>query len=414
MRHSLGLIIGLGLSLSACSSDDETTGKSQPTPGNDAGDSGTGGESGSAGDAGTDSGNPEDAGPDSPAPDGSDGATGWQLPNCTSVTGTAAVTFTSDDGATLAPVSGTLSGTVYTKGLVALQVPNTLLAASGPNLLRSEDAGCNWTSVASLPGSVMLLVAGIGDRAYAFQDNDKPLVRIDGTTVTTLKSPVDVIGMATDPSEPDRARVGGSDATVWETTNAGESWTKIGVPAITSTLLLAYRFAFDPKNLDHILFGSATDGAFVSTDGAQSWTKSTGLAPSGKANAFEVLVSPVDSEVAWAEGIDLDENLANAPNEGRHIFRSNDGGLSFERVIDHVPGQVTLTNGLPLVAHPTDKEIIYFEFGASYGGYGTDLFKWDGTTLKKTHNDYDDMHAIAFSPADPNLLYLGITQEQIQ
>lgn len=412
MRHPLGLILGLGLGLSACSSNDESSGKHQPTP-SDAGDSGT------PVDATSDTENPsDDAQPDSTSDAGSDAepdtATSWHLPSCTSVTGTAAVTFSSDDGATLAPVSGALTGTVYTKGLVALRVPNTLLAASADALLRSEDAGCSWTSVATLPGSVMILSAGIGDRAYAYQDNDKPLARIDGTTVTTLKSPVDVIGLAADPTDGDRARLGGSDATLWETTNGGQTWDPIGVPASQSSLLLAYRFAFDPNDLDHVLFGSASDGAFVSMDGGKSWTKSTGLSPSGKANAFEVVVSPVDSQVAWAEGIDLDENLANVPNEGRHIFRSDDGGLTFERMVEHKAGQVTLTNGLPLVPHPTEKDVVYFEFGTDYAAYGTDLFKWDGTKLTMTHNAYDDMLAIAFSPADPSLLYLGITQVQVQ
>jgi hypothetical protein len=422
MRHPFRLLcaLGLGLGLTACSGDDDDVGKNQPSSGGSGGSSGSGGsaQGGSSGDGGS-SGNPNDSGTGGSAGTdggiggsaGSDAGTGWTLPNCTAVTGTGAVTFTHDEGATLATVSQPLIGINYTRGLIAQDVPNTLLAASKEDLLRSQDAGCTWSVIGTLPSSIMTLVKGVGERAYAYDDNYKPLVRIDGTTITPLKSPADVIGMQAHPTDPDRVRIGGSDAQVWDSTDGGATWDPIGVPASTSNLLLSYRFVFDPQNLDHILFGSATDGAVVSMDGGASWIKSTGLSPSGKANAFEIAISPVDPNVVWLEGIDLDENLANATNEGRHIWRSDDAGLSFTRVVEHdAANNLTLTNGCPLVPHPTNKNVVYFEFGTYFSGYGTDIYKYDGTGVTKTHNAYNDILAFAFNPSDPSLMYLGITQ----
>lgn len=79
--------------------------------------------------------------------------------------------------------------------------------------------------------------------------------------------------------------------------------------------------------------------------------------------------------------------------------------------MDHdAANNLTLTNGCPLVPHPTNKDVVYFEFGTYFSGYGTDLYKYDGTSVTKTHNSYNDMLAFAFNPSDPSLMYLGITQ----
>lgn len=139
----------------------------------------------------------------------------------------------------------------------------------------------------------------------------------------------------------------------------------------------------------------------------------TGLTQGAKgANAFSIAVSPADGNVVWAEGIDLTENLANAPGEGRHVWRSTDGGLTFAPVVGQTP-DVTLRNGTTLAPHPTNAGVLYFVFGTYFQGYGTDLFRYDASSkaLTKTHNAYDDVSAIAFSPADPSLMFLGLTRD---
>lgn len=359
-----------------------------------------------------------DASPDGEADGGDGGLAQWGPPACTSVSGTGAVTFSSDHGATLAPMSEAIGGVTYTMGLVALDLPNTLLASSGGTLLRSEDAGCNWTTVTTLPSSILSLSKGVGDRAWGWVDNDQPLVRIDGSTITSLKNPAPgTLGLIADPNDADRVRLGGSDGSLWESTDAGQTWDPIGVPPTSSSALLAYRFDFDPNDLDHVIFGAATEGAHVTFDGGKTWTKSTGISPSGKANAFEFAISPADSNVVWLEGLDLDENLAGtSPTEGRHIWRSTDGGKSFVPVVDHEPGTVPLTNGLPMFAHPTDPNVLYFEFGTYFQGYGTDLFRYDAGSdqLTQTHNAFHDVLVLAFSPADAGILYLGVSSTQIQ
>jgi hypothetical protein len=162
--------------------------------------------------------------------------------------------------------------------------------------------------------------------------------------------------------------------------------------------------------------GTMVGGAYVTTDAGRSWTKATGTsATGGNSNIFNVVISPVSSDVVWAEGIDLDESAKNVPSEGRHIFQSHDGGFTFTPVVDK-SADVVLTNGPTMAAHPTDANVLYFVFGTSFGGYGTDLYRFDGMNgqVTKTHNAYHGIDAFAFNPAVPSVMYLGLVREEIQ
>jgi hypothetical protein len=156
------------------------------------------------------------------------------------------------------------------------------------------------------------------------------------------------------------------------------------------------------------------NGAFVTFDASRTWTQSIGITK-GIANVFNVVVSPADPRVVWAQGLDITEADAGAPSGGRHIYRSVDGGLTFGAAVDQGAG-VTLVNGTTMAAPPSNPDVVYFVFGTSFGNYGTNLYKYDAATgqVTWTHNGYDEIGAIAFSPASPSLLYLGLVSEQIQ
>jgi hypothetical protein len=345
---------------------------------------------------------------------------GWIRPACTTVEGTAGVTFTFDEGATLAPTAAQLSGTIYTYGLVALDRPNTLLAVHGPDVIRSTDSGCTWRSIGQLTAGFPPRLAKAGpDRAYGWSENNDTLFRVDGETVTLLVSPAaNIMGLGVDPTNPDRLRIADNTGQIWVSSNAGARFEQIGAPAFPGNGLM-YVMAFDPANLDHALAGAATEGARFTFDGGMTWTPSSGLTQTGTAsrgaNVFSIAISPRDPNVVWAEGIDLDENLAGAASEGRHIWRSTDGGRTFSPIVTRT-AEVTLTNGVLLVPHPVDPAILYFEFGTYFQGYGTDLFELDADrdTLTKRHNDHDDVLAIDFMPGDPSVMYLGLTSEEVR
>ncbi len=397
MRHSALL---LGLLLTACSDDTSPTGG--------AGGGGTGGADGGAGQGGNGSGG---------GPGGAGGAGGesasWQLPDCASVQGTSAVTITADEGATLLPTSGTLSGVVYTFGLIAMDLPSTLLASSGGRLLRSEDAGCTWSDVGTLPVGTLQLARAAGPVAYGFYDNQDVVVRIDvGDTVTVITEDppgAGLHGLGVDAADADHLRVVDDAGQLQDSTDGGFNWTAVGEPAANGGLF--YTAVFDPTDLDHVLVGLANTGVRHSEDGGETWKTSTGVGAVGNANAFSIAFSPADPTVVYLEGFDLGAQIG---EEVRRIWRSTDGGASFVPVVAE-GASVTLTNGVLLAPHPTDPSVLYFEFGTYFQGYGTDIYRYDHSTglVTKTHNDYDSVSAIAFHPLDPGVVYFGLTSEQI-
>lgn len=330
-----------------------------------------------------------------------------QYPRCAMITGSPAVTFTHDEGRTLAPAAEPLRPIAYTWGVAAmLDEKDTLVAWHKDDLLLSADAGCSWRIAATIPGADFppTITPARGGRAYAWSENRRFFVRYDARGAKPLKQPVEFMGLGVDPSDGERIRAGGNDGTVWESTDGGESWTRIGALAVGSAPIV-YRFAFDPFDVDHIVAGVVSTGAHVSRDGGRTWTRASGVSARG-ANVFQLVFSPVDSSRVWAMGIDLETS-------GRHIYASDDGGATYRVVVTESPG-VKLTNGPPMAAHPTDRNVLYFVFGTHVFDYGTDVFRYDDATRTLTlqHNDQQGVNAIAFSRRDPRVMYLGLEKVQ--
>jgi photosystem II stability/assembly factor-like uncharacterized protein len=338
----------------------------------------------------------------------------WTVPQCRSVSGAPNVTMTKNEGAKLAKTSGQMAQYSYAFGLVPLEKANTMLAAVGSKILRSGDAGCHWQPLADLTGdtgnALLLLEPAGGDRAYGWAVNGNALATIDGDTATSTWVPGSgMTGFSVSPGHRRQLRFGDSSGTIWASRDGGKSWASSG--GIAGQFV--YRTAFDPKDPDHILVGTMSNGAFTSFDGGLTWQAATGFALKGiSVNIFNMVVSPANPEIVWAQGINLAEADANVPSQGRHVYRSGDGGRSFSPVVDQ-DSRVTLTNGPLMVPHPTDASVLYFVFGMSFMNYGTDVYRYDQDTrqVTLTHNGYSEISAIAFHPRYPELMYIGLAND---
>lgn len=342
----------------------------------------------------------------------------WETPTCPVVTGAPPVaTYTNNDGLRLTPLSRPPRGTVYTTALLAQATPNRLLAIQNNTLYYSSDAGCRWAPLAraariAQPG---MLSAGPGTRAYAWTDGGGDLLRIDDLVVSALRSPVSaIVGLGVDPQDGDHLRLAAQNGAIWESRTGGARWALLAAAPENGSLFV-YRASFDPRNLEHIVLGTAVEGGFVSLDGGQVWTRSQGLAADGRANLFTAVIASADPNSVYAMGINLAESDAGAPSGGRHIYASLDGGFNFSPVVDN-SADVTLVNGPVMAVHPMFPDRLYFVFGTSFQNYGTDLYRFDrsGGTVTKTHNSYHRIPALAFHPVDPQLLYLGIANEVVR
>ncbi|WP_018353196.1 sialidase family protein [Longispora albida] len=352
----------------------------------------------------------------------------WNNPTCSTITGTSGITYTKNAGATLTPTATSSVPITYTWGLVALDVANTLIATreytdpvtlvQTSTVLRSTNAGCSWSTIATLPGGwIIKAVAGKGGRAYLYSDSGTHgIYRVSGTTVTALADPTTdgITGLGVDPSDGLHVMLGDNAGQLFESYNGGASWTITGSTPPGVNAYDVYDTAIDPKNPWHAVVGTGK-GAFVTYDGGGSWTSSTGLdlTPGGfGATVMTVVGSPYNSNVFYAMAIDIDQADAHTNGNGRHLYRSTNGGQSFTPIVES-SASVLLTNGLQLWPSASNSTDLWFVYGTPYNAYGTDLFKYSASTgqVTKTHNNEHEITAIAFNPTYPGTMYLGLAKE---
>jgi len=343
----------------------------------------------------------------------------WTVPDCDRIIGTNTVTFTTDGGLTLAETRR-LSGTVYNYGLVTLDVPNTLLASSiagnRTTIWRSEDAGCSWDAVATLPITELLtLEAGPGDVAYGWSHGRKAFYRIEGQDVVELASPLYIYGLGVDPADALHIRVGTPGCQLLESFDGGQTWAPLGGPAYTVSTVL-FTVGFDPSDFDCALCG--TKGAYRTTDAGQSWSRIDPFDYEDIDLVYLFKFSAADPNRVWARA-----SLETMTNYSRQIMVSSDGGATFESAImqgeeamDQFGNmqQVILTNRPTMGARPDQPDIFYLAFGMSFQSVGSNIFRYDlrNDELSVAHIDgLDGIDALAFNPADADVMYLGLENE---
>ena len=157
-------------------------------------------------------------------------------------------------------------------------------------------------------------------------------------------------------------------------------------------------------------------GLYRSTDGGETWTAS-GLSDS--ATIARLVAHPTDPDVVWvAAGGDLF-----GPGGERGIYRSDDAGLRWTRVLD---GTTPTTGGADLALDPVDPDHQLASMWdrqrmpdlRRYGGPGSGLYEsFDGGRSWTPITDgipgfTDDAGriAVAFSPADPAVAYAVVTR----
>jgi hypothetical protein len=325
----------------------------------------------------------------------------WNRPHCERVYGDGSVTFTETDGEELAETTTKLRAVTYAK-VAALEEPNTLISIGKQTVQRSSDAGCSWQLLDKTPDDLSAydIEPGPGDSAYIYGVNEQPIHRVHGARVTTVLGPVRGDGLATLDARPGRLRAVAIDGQLYDSTDDGVSWQRVGAPAAADLYL--YDAVVDPRDPDHVVVGVMSDGVYATFDGGRTWTRSR---PVERVNAFSLAMSPADPSKVWMEGFDRDRST-------RFIWESTDGGLKFREVLDQ--SRADLINGNRMWGSPADPDLLYFSYGTSFANFGADLYRFVPSTgaLSKQHNTYDGIPSVAFNPANPAILYLGLAEER--
>ena len=154
---------------------------------------------------------------------------------------------------------------------------------------------------------------------------------------------------------PSTIYVGVGSGNLWKTSNNGTTWTPIFEKESTFTI---GDVAVAPSNPDIVWVGTgevlmarssyAGTGVFKSTDAGETWTN-MGLQDSH--HIAQVVIHPQDPGTVWVAAI----GHLYTENEERGVFRTTNGGDSWERVL-YVDDR---TGAIELVMDPSDPDTLY-------------------------------------------------------
>ncbi|MFT6839527.1 MAG: photosystem II stability/assembly factor-like uncharacterized protein [Candidatus Azotimanducaceae bacterium] len=181
------------------------------------------------------------------------------------------------------------------------------------------------------------------------------------------------------PTDRNTYYMGATGGGVWKTSNGGASWENVSDGYFGGSVGAVAISEWD-ANVVYVGLGEKTirgnvspgDGAWRSTDAGTSWTR-IGLQDSQ--HISRIRIHPRDPELVYAAVM----GHLFGPNKERGVFRSKDGGDSWEQVL-FVNDRV---GAVDLVLDPTNPRILYASFwnikrtpySLESGGEGSGLYK---------------------------------------
>jgi len=190
------------------------------------------------------------------------------------------------------------------------------------------------------------------------------------------------------PGDPETFYFGGTGSGVWKTTNGGADWTPLFDKEPVSAIGAIAVAPSDP-NVIYVGTGegcirstsSYGDGVYKSTDAGKTWTNA-GLKDSRQIG--RLAVDPKDANIAFVAALGHEFG----PNEQRGVFRTRDGGKTWEKVLY----KDDKTGAIDLSIDPANPRIIFAAlweanrtpWGLTDGGAGSGLYRsTDGGTTWK-------------------------------
>jgi photosystem II stability/assembly factor-like uncharacterized protein len=226
------------------------------------------------------------------------------------------------------------------------------------------------------------------------------------------------------PSQPMVYYFGSTGGGVWKTTDGGANWEPLGDGTFKTGSVGAIGVSESDPNVIYVGMGEETlrgnlshgDGMYKSTDAGKTWKK-TGLEDTRQ--IARVRVHPRNPDLVYVAAI----GHAFGPNEQRGVFRSRDGGKTWEKILYRTPQ----SGAIDLIFDPTNASILYAAFWEivrkpwtfESGGPGSGLFKsTDGgdTWTELTRNAGLPRGTIgkiglAVSPANPERVWAIVEAE---
>jgi photosystem II stability/assembly factor-like uncharacterized protein len=219
------------------------------------------------------------------------------------------------------------------------------------------------------------------------------------------------------PGQPNHFYFGSVGGGVWESTNSGESWNPIFDKQDVASIGAIAVAPSDP-NIIYVGSGEADmrsqisygDGMYKSTDAGKTWNH---IGLNDTRQIGRVLVDPRNPNVVFVAAL----GHAYGPNADRGVFRSTDGGATWQKVLYKNEN----VGAIDLAFDSRNPQTIYASLWATRRppwtiyppsiGPGGGLFKSTdgGSTWKELAGglpaDGDGRIGVAVAPSDPNRVY---------
>jgi len=225
------------------------------------------------------------------------------------------------------------------------------------------------------------------------------------------------------PSQPYTYYFGAVSGGVWKTTDGGNSWdplfdkepiSSIGAIAVAdSDPNVIYAGSGEACIRGNISYG---DGVYKSTDAGKTWTN-VGLKDTRHIGA--VIIHPTNADIVFVAAL----GHAYGPNTERGIFRTHDGGKTWEKVL-YLDDR---TGGIDVVFDPNNPHVLFAAMWEGWrtpwtlnsGGAKDGLYRSndDGSTWKRVEGNGMPEGtlgkiSVAVSGADSNVVYALIEAKQ--
>lgn len=226
-----------------------------------------------------------------------------------------------------------------------------------------------------------------------------------------------VTAIDVDLSDPDIIYVGTASGGAWKSTNGGIDWTPIFDDQPTQSV---GALAVSQKNPDIIWIGTGEgnprnsmnsgEGIYRSLDGGKTWT-CMGL--QATKTIHRILVHPDDPQVVYAGAL----GSVWGPNEERGVYKTTDGGKTWSKIL-YINEETGVADMVMDPSNPEKILVALWEFGRkpwtfNSGGEGSGLYvTHDGGENWTERTSEDGLPqgilgriGLAIAPSDPNIVY---------
>ena len=234
-----------------------------------------------------------------------------------------------------------------------------------------------------------------------------------------------VVAVAGDPVDPMTAYFGAVAGGVWKTTDGGTYWENVSDGFFNTSSIGALAVAPSDPNVIYAGTGETTirldvsygDGVYKSTDAGKTWTH---LGLEETRHIGEIRVHPHNPDLVYVAAL----GHAFGPNPERGVYRSKDGGRTWEKVLYRSPK----AGAVDLAMDPNNPRLLYASIWETYrnfwtlssGGPESGLFKSTdgGDTWTEISNNQGlpkgikGKIGVAVSPAQADRVWAIVESEQ--